>query len=85
MMCNAGVGSNWRALLRRPFKDARRALIDHFEREYLRALLAQNRGSLSATARQAGLDRKHLRRLVRKHGLRGGAAVMAWMGTARAT
>ncbi len=55
------------------FKDAKEAWIDRFEQEYLQALLNRNRGSLSAAAREADLDRKYLRKLVRKHGLVAGA------------
>jgi transcriptional regulator with GAF, ATPase, and Fis domain len=51
------------------FKEAKEALIDRFEQEYLGALLKRNNGSISAAAREADLDRKHLRKLARKHGL----------------
>jgi hypothetical protein len=54
------------------FKDGKAQVIDAFESEYLRALLARHRGNLSAAAREAQLDRKHLRELLRKHSLRGG-------------
>ncbi len=56
----------------RTFKEAKEAWIERFEREYLEALLARNKGSLSASAREADLDRKYLRKLVRKHGLAAG-------------
>ncbi|MBP7126350.1 sigma 54-interacting transcriptional regulator [Myxococcota bacterium] len=55
----------------RSFREAKEAALERFEREYLEALLARNKGSLSAAARDADLDRKHLRKLVRKHGLAG--------------
>jgi len=55
------------------FRDAKEAWIERFEREYLSALLRRCGGSLSAAARAADLDRKHLRKLVRKHGLTAGA------------
>jgi DNA-binding NtrC family response regulator len=54
------------------FKDAKEAWIERFEREYLAALLTRNKGCLSAAAREADLDRKYLRKLVRKHGLAAG-------------
>ena len=41
-----------------------------FEREYIEALLKRHKGNLSAAARAAEIDRKHLRELLRKHGLR---------------
>jgi DNA-binding NtrC family response regulator len=53
-----------------PFKVAKAQVIDSFEREYIRALLKRHDGNLSAAARAAEVDRKHLRELLRKHGLR---------------
>ncbi len=53
-----------------PFKLAKEALVDAFEREYLVQLLAAVGGNLSAAARQAGIDRMYMHRLVQKHGLR---------------
>lgn len=55
------------------FKAAKEAWIERFEREYLSSLLSRCGGSLSAAARAADLDRKHLRKLVRKYGLTAGA------------
>jgi DNA-binding NtrC family response regulator len=51
-----------------PFADAKAALIEELERRYLRELWVQSDGNLSAAARRAGLDRKHLRTLLRRHG-----------------
>jgi transcriptional regulator of acetoin/glycerol metabolism len=53
-----------------PFKDAKQRAIDRFERPYLAKLLDANSGNVSAAARQAGLDRVHLLKLLRRHGLR---------------
>jgi DNA-binding NtrC family response regulator len=53
-----------------PFKEAKAQVVDHFEREYLQVLLERHAGNLSAAARSADVDRKHLRELLRKHGLR---------------
>jgi DNA-binding NtrC family response regulator len=53
-----------------PFKDAKGRIIEAFEREYIAALLKRHGGNLSAAARAAEIDRKHLRELLRKHGLR---------------
>lgn len=57
------------ARIRRTFKDAKEAAVERFEREYLAALLRRTKGSLSAAAREANVDRKHLRKLARKYGL----------------
>ena len=53
----------------RTFKEAKEAAIERFEHEYLAALLKRHRMSISAAAREAAIDRKHLRKLVRKYGL----------------
>lgn len=51
------------------FKEAKGAIVARFEREYLERLLEIHEGNLSRASRSAGLDRKHLRDLLRKHGL----------------
>jgi DNA-binding NtrC family response regulator len=53
-----------------PFKEAKAKVVDAFERGYIDALLKRHQGNLSAAARAAEIDRKHLRELLRKHGLR---------------
>jgi DNA-binding NtrC family response regulator len=53
-----------------PFKVAKDALIDGFERAYLRALLDAASGNMTKAARMAGIDRMYLHRLVQKHGTR---------------
>ncbi|MDX2018821.1 MAG: sigma 54-interacting transcriptional regulator [Deltaproteobacteria bacterium] len=53
-----------------PFKEAKAVMVEAFEREYLAHLLEAHKGNLSAASRAAELDRKHLRELLRKHGLR---------------
>ncbi len=55
-----------------PFKDAKDAVLEAFERTYLRELMARHRDNLSAAARDAGVDRKHWRALLKKHGLHDG-------------
>ncbi|MBL9105495.1 MAG: sigma 54-dependent Fis family transcriptional regulator [Myxococcales bacterium] len=52
-----------------PFAAAKQVVIDGFERRYLRELWSRSGGNLSAAARAADVDRKHLRNLLRKHGL----------------
>jgi DNA-binding NtrC family response regulator len=53
-----------------PFKEAKARVVEGFEREYIQALLKRYNGNLSAASRAAEIDRKHLRELLRKHGLR---------------
>jgi DNA-binding NtrC family response regulator len=60
--------------IRIPFKLAKDAAVDGFERAYLGALLEACGGNMSKAARTAGMDRMYLHRLVQKHGLRGGGA-----------
>ena len=52
-----------------PFKEAKRAIVDKFERDYLQSLLRRTRGNLSAAAREAHIDRTYISRLVQKHHL----------------
>ncbi len=58
----------------RPFHDAKQAVIDRFEREYLTDLLKRSGANLSAAARLAGLERKFLYTLLERAGLRQKAA-----------
>src|SRR5262245_24808987 len=53
-----------------PFKEAKARIVEAFERDYIKALLERHKGNLSAASRGAEIDRKHLRELLRKHGLR---------------
>ena len=56
-------------LLDLPFKEAKAALVESFERDYLTALLARHRGNISRAASEAGIDRNYIHRLVKKYGL----------------
>ena len=53
-----------------PIKQARKEWVTEFERRYLTALLERTGGNVSAAARQAGVDRVHLYRLLWRYGLR---------------
>jgi DNA-binding NtrC family response regulator len=57
-------------LIPTPLKSAREHAIRTFEHAYLVELLAHQRGSVTAAARAAGVDRAHFYRLLWKHGLK---------------
>ncbi|HVJ94871.1 MAG TPA: sigma 54-interacting transcriptional regulator [Labilithrix sp.] len=71
------VGSGSGIDLSVPFRIAKDAVIDSFERGYLSQLLEAAGGNMSKAARMAGMDRMYLHRLVQKHGLRGTRAAQA--------
>lgn len=52
-----------------PFRDAKDALIAAFEERYLAQLLEYTEDNISQAARDADIDRRHLYRLLKKHGL----------------
>jgi DNA-binding NtrC family response regulator len=52
-----------------PFHEAKDRLIHRWERSYLSGLLERAGGNIAQAARTAGVDRAHLYRLLRKHGL----------------
>jgi DNA-binding NtrC family response regulator len=54
-----------------PFKEAKERLIEGFERDYLKSLLERCEGRINRAAREAGIDRVYLRRLLKKHTLEG--------------
>ena len=54
----------------KPFKDAKNALIEDFERDYIKDLLSRNDGNISKSAREAGIERAYLQRLIRKYELK---------------
>jgi DNA-binding NtrC family response regulator len=53
-----------------PFKLAKDAVVNGFERSYVTALLEAAGGNVSKAARSGGMDRMYLHRLIQKHGLR---------------
>jgi DNA-binding NtrC family response regulator len=57
-------------MTRLPFKEAKERLLDAFERSYVAQLLERAGGNVSRAADEAGIDRNHLARLAKKHGLR---------------
>ncbi len=53
-----------------PLSEARKRVLDEFERSYLARLLRNATGNVSQAARTARVDRSNLRRLLTKHGLK---------------
>ena len=51
------------------FKDAKDAWVQTFERDYVESLLRRNGGNISHAAREADIDRKYFRKLMKKHGI----------------
>ena len=51
------------------FHEAKEQLLDAFERDYLTALLKRCEGNISRAARESGLHRKSIERLLKKHEL----------------
>ncbi len=51
------------------FKEAKGKVISDFETRYIDALLKKHNNNISVAAREAGIDRKHFKDLMRKHGI----------------
>jgi DNA-binding NtrC family response regulator len=58
------------ALHLRRFRDAKREVVEAFERSYLRALMERFGGNVTAASHRAGMLRSALQRLLRKYGLK---------------
>ena len=56
-----------------PFKEGKALLLDEYERRYLSDLLRRNAGNVSASAREAGIERAYLQRLIKRFGLKDAA------------
>ena len=54
----------------RPYHEAKAELVDRFEKAYLTDLLRRASGNISEAARQAGVERKHLYKMLERAGLR---------------
>jgi len=52
-----------------PFKEAKQQIVEVFEKEYLEDLLKRHNHNLSKAAREAKVDRKHIRNLLKKYGI----------------
>jgi transcriptional regulator with GAF, ATPase, and Fis domain len=53
------------------YRETREIWETEFERRYVGWLLGRHSGNVSSAAREADMDRKHLHKLAKKHGLRG--------------
>ena len=53
----------------RPFRDAKRAIVEAFEREYVSRLLRASGGNVTQAAKVARKERRDFGRLIRKHAL----------------
>jgi transcriptional regulator with GAF, ATPase, and Fis domain len=51
------------------FREAKDTIVADFEKQYLERLVDKNEGNISAAAREAEVDRRHLYRLLKKHDL----------------
>ncbi len=54
-----------------PFKEAKERLVESFTRDYLEAMLEKCNGNISQLAREAGIARNYVHRLVTRYGLKG--------------
>ncbi|MBI2346357.1 MAG: sigma 54-interacting transcriptional regulator [Deltaproteobacteria bacterium] len=52
-----------------PFKEAKQKVLEVFEKDYLLDLLRRNNHNLSKAAREAKIDRKHIRNLLKRYGI----------------
>jgi transcriptional regulator with GAF, ATPase, and Fis domain len=51
------------------FKEAKGKVVSDFESRYVRALLREHGNNISLAAREAGIDRKHFKDLMKKYGI----------------
>jgi transcriptional regulator with GAF, ATPase, and Fis domain len=57
-------------LLALPYHEAKDALVDRFERAFTKSALEKSGGNVSKAARDAGVDRRHLQRLMARFGIK---------------
>jgi transcriptional regulator with GAF, ATPase, and Fis domain len=69
---SAGAGGDaFHFELGKSYRETRARYDAEFERRYVKWILARHGGNVSAAAREAKMDRKHLHDMAKKHGLRG--------------
>jgi len=59
------------ALLSLPYHEAKEAWTERFEQGYVEEILRKSGGNVSKAARDAGVDRRHLQRLMARFGIKG--------------
>jgi DNA-binding NtrC family response regulator len=59
----------WAAFGPEGFREAKERLISAWERDYVTQLLKKTGGNVSQAAREGGIDRVYLHRLMKKHGI----------------
>jgi DNA-binding NtrC family response regulator len=67
---SADLGELFREAMTLPYREARRSILDAFEKRYVEALLERAGGSVRQASRDAQMDRKYLTELLRRHGVR---------------
>jgi two-component system, NtrC family, nitrogen regulation response regulator GlnG len=63
------TAANWATLGPEGFREAKERLIAAWERDYVQQLLKRAGGNVSRAAREGGIDRVYLHRLMKKHGV----------------
>ena len=64
-----GMSAASSALKSKPFQEAKRDVLAHFERDYFSALAEDARGNVSEMARRSGMERAHVRTYLKRHGI----------------
>ncbi len=67
------VPAETHALASRTFQDAKKDVLNRFEREYFTVLQAETGGNVSEMGRRAAMERAHVRSYLRRHGLTDGS------------
>jgi DNA-binding NtrC family response regulator len=70
-MTSTGASDVFQFDASKSYRETRAKVDADFERRYVKWLLGRHAGNVSAAAREAKMDRKHLHDMAKKHGLRG--------------
>jgi transcriptional regulator with GAF, ATPase, and Fis domain len=65
----SGTNPQWPSVGNEGFREAKERLIASWERDYVMQLLRRAGGNVSKAAREGGLDRVYLHRLIKKYGI----------------